>query len=509
MILDLALPSQLMLALLPDLVLMVGAMALMLQAAWRPDSLARQRTVGINAMGIVILTAVAVVVMAVRDPSATEGVIAVDGFRWMLDLVILLAALATIALSIEHNERESIAQPEMHVLVLFAAAGMMVLTAARDLMIIFLGIEMMSVAAYILTGMNRRSPRAAEASLKYFLLGAFATGFLLYGIALVYGATGATQLHVIGDRIASAEMRTDPMLLAGIGLLTVGLGFKIAAVPFHMWAPDVYDGAPSPLSAFMMAAVKTATFATFVRIWYESFIFTFRAWAPVLVWLAIATMVVGNVIALSQKNIKRMLGYSSIVHAGYLLVAVLAFSPMASASLIFYAVAYTLATFGAFAVVVTVHGSEERAPLLTDYAGLWQTRPWLAVGMTICLLSLLGFPIFGGVGFFAKWYLLQATLTSPFNLKLVAVLIVLTSVISAGYYLQVVRLMFMQPPAAGAAPTPPTGPLTRLVLVGTVVAILAFGVIPGSLLDLSRSGAKQPYVGTRQAPAVRMNTVTP
>jgi NADH-quinone oxidoreductase subunit N len=488
---DLLIPSQLVAAMLPDLVLMFGAMALMLYAAWRPDSIQHQRSVGIAAMGLVVATIAAVIYMAARGDTAGQGIIAVDPFRWAVDIVVLLGALGTIALAVEYNAREGIAQAEMHVLVLFAAAGMMVLAAGRDLMLIFLGIEIMSIAVYALAGFNRRSPRAAESALKYFLLGAFATGFLLYGMALIYGATGATQLGEIAQRIAAYGLLGHPMLLVGIGLLTIGMAFKVAAVPFHMWAPDVYDGAPTPITAFMAAAVKAAAFAAFARIWYETFQMSIEAWAPALFWIAVATMLVGNVVALGQQNLKRMLAYSSIVHSGYLLVAILANSALGSSAFVFYVLAYTLATFGAFAVITALQTGGDRPPMMADYAGLWHVRPWLAVAMAVFLLALLGFPVFGGVGFFAKWYLLRAALASALNLNLLAVIVVATSVISAGYYLQVVRVMFMQPRPEGAAEPAPLGPYTRAVLVTTAAVILLFGIYPAPLARWSASGAME------------------
>lgn len=488
---DLLIPSQLVAAMLPDLVLMFGAMALMLYAAWRPDSIQHQRSVGIAAMGLVVATIAAVIYMAARGDTAGQGIIAVDPFRWAVDIVVLLGALGTIALAVEYNAREGIAQAEMHVLVLFAAAGMMVLAAGRDLMLIFLGIEIMSIAVYALAGFNRRSPRAAESALKYFLLGAFATGFLLYGMALIYGATGATQLGEIAQRIAAYGLLGHPMLLVGIGLLTIGMAFKVAAVPFHMWAPDVYDGAPTPITAFMAAAVKAAAFAAFARIWYETFQMSIEAWAPALFWIAVATMLVGNVVALGQQNLKRMLAYSSIVHSGYLLVAILANSALGSSAFVFYVLAYTLATFGAFAVITALQTGGDRPPMMADYAGLWHVRPWLAVAMAVFLLALLGFPVFGGVGFFAKWYLLRAALASALNLNLLAVIVVATSVISAGYYLQVVRVMFMQPRPEGATEPAPLGPYTRAVLVTTAAVILLFGIYPTPLARWSASGAME------------------
>ena len=483
---DLLIPSQLMAALLPDLILMVGAMALLLLSAWRPDSADHQRTVGIGAMALIAITIAAVISMAVGGATAdTNGPIAVDGFRWITDIVVLLAALGTVALAIEYNARHGIFQAESHVLVLLATAGMMLLAAGRDLMVVFLGIEIMSVAVYVLTGLNRRSARAAEASLKYFLLGAFATGFLLYGIALVYGATGSTQFTEIAAAIRQYDLHDHPMLWVGIGLLLVGLGFKVAAAPFHMWAPDVYDGAPTPISAFMIAAVKTAAFATFLRLWFEGFHFTSIAWHGAVWWLAVVTMVVGNVVALAQQNIKRVLAYSSIAHAGYLLVTVASASALASTAFLFYVFAYTLATLGAFAVVAALDHGGDRPSMLWDYEGLWHTRPWLATAMAVFMMALLGFPVFGGIGFFAKWYVLQAALASPQGLATLAIILVVTSLVSAGYYLHVVRVMFMKERPEGAVEPAPLGFMTRAVLGVTAVLILGFGLFPSQLVRIA------------------------
>lgn len=491
---DLLVPTQLSAALFPDLLLMGGAIVLMLVAAWRSDSDAHQRTVGLASIGLLVATMAAVVWMSVRgDTAAPNGVIAVDGFRWMVDLVILLGAIGTIALAIEHNVRDGIQQAESHVLVLFAASGMMILAGARDLMVVFLGIEIMSVAVYVLAGLDRRSARSAEASLKYFLLGAFATGFLLYGIALVYGATGHTQIGEIGETIRRLDLIDNPMLLIGIGLMLIGMGFKVAAAPFHMWAPDVYDGSPTPISAFMAATVKAAAFAAFLRIWYEAFYGVFNGWAHAVWWLAVVTMIVGNVVALSQKNIKRMLAYSSIVHSGYLLVAVTAASALASTAFTFYVLAYTLATFGAFAVVASMQQAGETDARISDYEGLWHVRPWLATAMAVYLLALLGFPVFGGVGFFAKWYLIQAALAAPAGLTVLAVILVVTSVISAGYYLAIVRAMFMKPRPEGAAEPLPIGTLTRAVLAVTVVLILVLGLFPSRLVEITQSNGFRPH----------------
>jgi NADH-quinone oxidoreductase subunit N len=488
---DLSIPLDLTAALAPDIALMLGAMVLLLWAAWGRESIARQRAVGAAGMLLCALVAAMVVFFMWTDSTVGPGPVAMDGFRWTADLILLLATFATIALSMDYNERERITSAESHVLLLLATSGMMVLVSARDLIIVFLGIEIMSVAVYVLAGMNRRSDRAAEGALKYFLLGAFSTCFLLYGIALVYGATGTTNLTEIGGRVAAAGA-TNPLLLIGMALLVVGFGFKVAAVPFHMWAPDVYEGAPTPITAYMAAAVKAAAFASFLRVWMEAFPDVFLQWHYALWWLAAVTMVAGNLIALAQKNIKRMLAYSSIAHAGYILVAVLARGNLGSSAFLFYAFAYTLATFGAFAVVVVLSGRGDRYLRIDDYAGLWTVRPWLAGSMAVFMLALLGFPIFGGIGFFAKWYMLQAALDSITPLARLSVILVLTSVVSAGYYLYVVMVMFMRPVSRPDSDPQPVGQPTRWVIAAAAVLILAFGIFPDPVVRLTRSSVIVP-----------------
>jgi NADH-quinone oxidoreductase subunit N len=493
MIFDLAVPSQLMRALTPDLFLIGGAMVLMLVAAWRPDSDRHQRLVGYGSIGVLLTTLVVVFWFNGMGYSSGPGVIAVDGFRFASDAIFILAALGAVALGIEYNGREGIWSAESHVLVLFATSGMMMMAAARDLMIVFLGLEIMSIAVYVLAGMNRRSRRSAEGALKYFLLGAFATGFLLYGIALVYGATGSTNLTTIGANIVNYKLAHQSMLLIGIGMLMVGFGFKVAAVPFHMWAPDVYEGAPTPITAFMAAAVKAAAFAAFLRVWRESFDLLDFAWLMPLWWVAAATMVYGNVVALSQRNIKRMLAYSSVVHSGYLLVAIAAGTNSGSSAFLFYLFAYTLATYGAFAVVCAMSRTGERDLEISDYEGLWRVRPGMAAGMAVCMLALLGFPLFGGAGFWAKVYVIAAAEATPFrHLVPLTILLVLTSVISAGYYLQVVRVMFMKPRPEGAADPARMGPLTRVVLAVSVALVLLVGLVPSRVVNWARDNQPAP-----------------
>ncbi len=503
--LDLTIPGDLMRALGPDLILMGGAMLLLLWAAWRPDSAAHQRSVGVLSIGLTVIVLAAVIWAAFGDMRAGPGVVAVDGFRWMADIVILLATLCTIAMALDYNDRIGIIAGESHVLVLLASSGMMLLASARDLMIVFLGIELMSIAVYCLAGMDRRSGRAAEGALKYFLLGAFSTGFLLYGIALVYGATGATNFAVIRERIVGLGMPVSPMLIVGVGLLLIGFGFKVAAAPFHMWAPDVYEGAPTPITAYMAAAVKAAAFVTFMRLWTEAFFDLATWWYYPMWWLAVVTMTAGNLIALAQRNLKRMLAYSSIAHGGYILVALTTGTAMGSWAMLVYLLTYTLATMGAFGVMMALGNTGEPSETVDDYAGLWTTRPWLAVSMSVFMLALLGFPVFGGLGFIAKYYLVQASLDSAYPRgTLLAVILVLTSVVSAGYYLYVVMVMFMRPrPGLVGAPRRTSfgsGLPTRMVVVASAVLLFVFGLLPENVLQWAgRSGLAQPRYGAPTA----------
>jgi NADH-quinone oxidoreductase subunit N len=483
---DLSLPAQLSGALGPDLFLMGGSMLLLLWSGWRPESDAHQRSVGILSIALCVLTMVAVGYYAHEGYTATVGAIAVDNFRWAADEIFLIATVGTIAMSLDYNRREGITPGESHVLLLLATSGMMILAAARDLIIVFLGIELMSIAIYVLVGINRRRERSAEGAIKYFLLGAFSTAFLLYGIALVYGATGETNFASIAANIGKFQLEHNALLLVGVALLLVGFGFKVAAAPFHMWAPDVYEGAPTPITAYMAAAVKAAAFAAFFRLWLEAFPSLLTTWHQPVWWLAAITMVVGNVVALAQRNIKRLLAYSSIAHAGYILVALVVGTRLGSSAFMFYLFAYTMATLGSFAVIVALGARGEDRMGVEEYAGLWTVRPGLAGAMAVFMLALLGFPIFGGIGFFAKWYVLQAALQGPFPQTRLAVLLVLTSVVSAGYYLYVVMVMFMKPRDNTVALPERTGGWTRAVVWGAAAVILIFGLFPDVIVSLTR-----------------------
>ncbi len=502
---DLAVPSQLMLAVLPEIVVIVGAMILLLLSGWGDASPARARQVAGGAAIVSVIALVLVGWLWASGTSATPGIIAADNFRWASSAIVLIGTILTLLLAMDYNGRLGILAAESAVLVLLATAGMMLLVAARDLMIVFLGVELTSIAVYVLAGVDRRSAKGAEAALKYFLLGAFSSAFLLYGIALVYGAAGSTNLTVIGDRLADPLVSGSSLFTVGLALLLVGFGFKVAVVPFHMWTPDVYDGAPTPYSAYMAAAVKAAAFAAFLRVTLEALPNAFEQWHTTLWWLAAITMVGGNIVALAQRNLKRMLAYSSIAHAGYLLVALVTGTAAGAAAMVFYLLAYSLSTIGAFAVVSSLAGPDDRMADLERYTGLWTVRPGLAVAMAVFMLALLGFPLAGGIGFFAKWYVLQAALQAPSPQTRLAILLVITSAISAGYYLYVIVVMFMRPRAAEAAVPREAPGATRFVIAASVIAILALGVYPNPIVRLARSST----LGERAVPAPPIAILAP
>ncbi len=484
--------SALLGALVPELTLCAGALVMLLATVWREQGSAAEvaegaeRTQLVSVLGLLLTatTAVLCAVMWIREvPGSADGRLAADAFRWIASIIVLAGTFLTLVLLIADHRRSGAYGPEVPVLVVLAASGMMVMTAARDIMFLFLGIELMSIAVYVLAASNRRSARSAESGMKYFLLGAFSTGFLLYGMALIYGATGSTRFIDIGAHVASSG--ASGILIPGIGLLIVGFAFKVAAVPFHLWTPDVYDGAPLPITAFMAATVKASAFVAFARLLLEGFSSAGVQWHAALWWTAAATMVVGNVMALTQRNLVRMLAYSSIAHAGYLLVTLVVNSNAGASALLFYLLAYTLATMGTFGVLIIVSGGRMKPLTIDDVAGLWHVRPGLAIAMTVFLLAFLGFPLLGGMGFFAKLYILQAMFSASTSQVVLAVVLVLTSVVSAWYYLSVPAAMFMKQRPDGQ--TVPSGtPAVHALITATAVLILLLGVYPTPAISIAR-----------------------
>jgi len=484
--LDLSTPWGVTLALLPEVILTAWALVVLLVVSWRHDTAEDSRLAGWLSFAGVLLSAAGLAALWVDGvvPDGLAQMVALDPFRYAAAGISLLAAGATILLSLGYMEREQLLAPEYYPLILLATAGMMFLGGAEDLIVLFLGLEVMSVAVYVLAGYNRSNAFSSEAALKYFLIGAFASGFLLYGIALAYGATGTTNLSLIGAQLAGKSL---PLMAAlGLGLLLIGFGFKVAAVPFHMWAPDVYDGSPTPVTGFMATGVKAAAFASLVRVLMEAFPSAVSLWQPIVAALAIASMVLGNLVALTQRSLKRLLAYSSIAHAGYLLTAAWPGSPAGAGAVLLYLLAYSLTTLAAFGFLAALGRGGERDVTLDDIAGLAATRPGIAFGLSVCMLSLLGFP--GTFGFIGKWYILTAVVAQGHYI--LPVVVVLTSVVSAGYYLPVIMAMYMKAaPTADRYDAVRLGPAALGAVALTVAAVLLLGVWPGAMLDLAGQSA--------------------
>ena len=465
-------------AIAPFVVVVVAAMTSLLWEVFNEDHSDPARPVWLSLVGVVG-GIVATVVFWENGHSAFKGTFALDGVAAFTNVVCLLAAGLSLLMAPAYLASIGVRAREFYPLVLFAVSGMMVMGSARDLIILFLGIEIMSIAAYVLAGIHRTDEKSGEAALKYFLLGAFATGFLLYGIAILYGATGSTAYDAIAAALPNASKL---LVLGGVALLIVALGFKVSAVPFHFWAPDVYQGAPTSVTALMAVGIKAAAVAGFARLFIVALGSLHDDWAMVLWWLAVLTMTVGNVVAVAQNNVKRMLAYSSIAHAGYLLAAIVAGTPRGGGAVLFYLLAYTFMNVGAFAVVIALGRKGEANEQFDDYAGLASRQPLIAAAMVLFMLSLTGIPPL--VGFVGKLYLIEAIVQAGF--VWLAVIMVLNSAISAYYYLRVIIEMYMRDPSGPATAMEPAPLLIACILVATVGTIF-FGIFPDGPLDFARN----------------------
>jgi len=401
-----------------------------------------------------------------------------DALSLFFGLIFLIVTAIVVLLSLNYIVQQGINYGEYYALLLFAASGMMLVAASANLITLFLGLELLSISLYILTGFARRRPASGEAALKYFLLGAFASAFLLYGIALTYGATGTTDLAQIAGFLKKAGYPTDPMLLIGAGLLLIGFGFKVAVVPFHMWVPDVYEGAPTSVTAFMSVGTKAAGFAALLRLLFLALPSLQSYWTLALAVLSILTMTTGNVIAIAQTNIKRMLAYSGIAHAGYVLVALASASQRGAASILFYLLAYAAMNLGAFGMVIALEQGEG-GECLTDYAGLGFRRPLLAATLAIFLLSLGGIP--PTAGFVGKFYIFSAAVHA--NLIPLAIIGILNSVLSLFFYLRVIRIMYADEPSRqfGHLPLP-----AMMALIVAALGTLLLGLFPAPFIELAQ-----------------------
>jgi NADH-quinone oxidoreductase subunit N len=434
--------------------------------------------VGVSVAGILVSMAFALATFSSGTTAFTDMVL-VGGFASFFDLLFLTVGLLTILLSESYLKKEGVHVGEYYVLVLFAIAGMMMMGSSADLITLFLGIELMSVCFYVLAGFMRTNDRSNEAALKYFLLGAFATGFLLYGIALIYGATGTTNLLRIATGRANAS--SQPWYSIGFGLVLIGFGFKVAAVPFHMWVPDVYEGAPTTVSGLMSTGGKAAAFSAFILVFSIPMSQHVQHFTSILAALAAGSMIVGNLFGLAQKNLKRMLAYSSIAHAGYMLIGIASGQPLGQQGILFYLVSYAFTNLGAFGVLSVLEKEAGKNLSYEDYAGLGTRKPIIAALLSMFMFSLTGIPPFAG--FIGKYYLFASAVQS--GLTWLAILGVMTSLISAYYYLRVVVFMYFHDASETSEIYVPRLALVSLVIAASGIVIL--GILPSLILDVTSS----------------------
>ena len=466
---------------LPELVLTAGTLLLLIVNALTPR--AHQRLLSWLGLAVLAATAVAMVPLAGEPPvGVSKGLVAVDAFSFFFKIVFLLSAALTLLVSIRYLDVEGSRHGEYVFLVLAATLGMMFMASGTDLVVLFIGLETMAIAFYILTGLLKPNRRSNEAAVKYFLLGTFSLGLLLYGMSLLYALSGTTSLP--GITMAVAQHGRDPWLVLAVILVVSGIGFKIAAVPFHMWAPDVYDGAPTPITSFLSVGSKAASFAMLLRIFFEGLPSMSADWTMLFYALAILTMTVGNVAALTQSNVKRMLAYSSIAQAGYVLIVVIAGTSRGVAAALIYLLIYAFMQTGALAVVIFMRRADSIGDELKDLSGLFKRAPGVATAMLLFMLSLGGIP--PTAGFMGKFWIFSAAIEA--NYVWLAVIGVLNSAISLYYYLRVVVFMFMKNEATGSEPrmNPALGAALALALVGTIL----IGVYPRPLFEIATMSAR-------------------
>ncbi len=471
------------LPLVPQLILIVaGILIMLLEPFTAPE---RKGRLGQMA---VIASALAAYSLGFQwnSPQQTlfHGMFIVDRFTLFFQWLFLVITAVAALVSIRFNQREEIDRGEYYALLLFACSGMSLMAASGDLILTFLAIEILSIATYILAGFKRSDERSNESALKYFLLGSFATAFLLYGIALLYGTSGSTNYQMIRD-VGSLQGGAQVTAVAGLVLLLVGFGFKAALVPFHAWAPDVYQGAPTPVTAFMTVGPKAAAFAALLRILAQALPAMAEDWTRMLWVLSILTMTLGNVVAVLQTDLKRMLAYSAIAHAGYLLIGVVANSENGFGAVLFYLVIYTVMNLGALSIVLSLSRRGDRRVSLQDYAGLSRSSPFVAASLSVFLISLAGIPLTGG--FIGKFYLFSAALQAGYIG--LAIIGVLNSLVSVYYYFRIMVVMYMREPADDAFPPEPISPPVVAIIVIGVAGVFWLGIYPVDILNLATNSA--------------------
>src|SRR5579872_366141 len=478
---------------LPELVLTAFGLAVMILDPLLPAGKSRRSLGILSLVGTLAAMGAAFYQLGdygLRARTGWFGMVRVDSFSIFFHILIPAIAAVCILASLEYLDQQNIKSGEYYGLILFGTVGMVLMSSAIELVLIFIALEISSISTYILAGYRRRTAIGSESSIKYFLLGSFATAFFLYGVALMFGATGSTTIPDIAKALHQGAVISQALVYAAVALMLIGLGFKVAFAPFHVWTPDVYEGAPAPVVAFMSTGPKAAAFAVLLRVLFGA---GTSGWFW-LIWIAAAlSMTLGNLGALVQNNVKRMLAYSSIAHAGYLLVAFAAGNELGRTAVIFYTAAYAAMNVGAFAVVSHISTSGERYVSIDDYAGLGRRSPLLAFTLTIFMLSLIGIPLTGG--FFAKYYVFSAALQA--NLIGLTIIGLVNSAVAAYYYLRLIVVMYMREPAVEGAPEPVT-PAMSMALVLAALATIYLGVAPSQVVDYATVGAQEV---SSQAPA--------
>ena len=464
-------------AMIPIVIVALSAIAAMLAEAYRQPG----ERMPIAGLGLIGLVGAAIASGCLWNSDAHSlGVVRSDNFALFINMILCIVGILTMLMSNDVIEREQIPAGEYYALTLFAICGMMMMAAATDLLVIFIALEILSLSVYVLTGIRRQSAAGAEAAFKYFLLGGFSSAFFLYGVAFAYALSGSTRIEEIGTALSAQATGTPGTIaLLSVGLMAVGFAFKVSAVPFHMWTPDAYEGAPTIVTAFMSTGVKAAAFAAFARVFLSPLEPLQAHWIPMLSVIAAVTMIVGTVVGVVQTNVKRMLAYSSIAHAGYLLLGIISANRDGKASLLFYLLAYAVTNIGALGIVALLGTPQEQHDELRDFAGLWRSRPALAGLMTIFLLSLGGIP--PTAGFIGKWYIFSAAVQEGHYW--LAIIGVLTSVVSVFFYLRIVVMMYMTEGAEIPRPRVPVAAMTGLAIA--VVAVFYLGILPTRVIDLA------------------------
>jgi NADH-quinone oxidoreductase subunit N len=469
---------------LPEIIMILAGTLIMLIEPLLGD----RKKEGLSFLTVIaFLAALVAAVMANNNPGTSfSKMLVVDGFATFFRVLVIGVGILTVLCSAQYLKREHAASAEYYALLLFSVTGQCVMATANELIMIFIGIEISSIATYVLAGYLRDDKRNNEAALKYFLLGSFATAFLLYGIAWIYGTAGSTNLTDIRMYLLTPGTQRNIILAStAAALMFVGFAFKVSAAPFQVWAPDVYQGAPAPVTLFMSAGPKAAAFAVFLRVFMTAFAPITDRWEPFVWASALLTMIIGNFAALTQSNIKRLLAYSSIAHAGYVMVAVAAHNQVGIAAAMFYLAAYAFMNIGAFAVITHFSRQGEKYVDIADLAGLGWKQPVTAALFSIFLLSLIGVPLTGG--FFGKFYIFKAALDA--HLVWLAVLGLLNSAVAAYYYLRIIVVMYMQEAGEATTSLPPLGAGIKTALWASALGTLILGIFPGLLLNFARNSS--------------------